>query len=73
MLSHSVLSNSFGSMDHIPQAPLSMGFPRLEYWSGLPFPIPEDLLDPGIKSAFLVSPELAGEFLGSPIFPLRYI
>ena len=31
------------------QAPLSMGFPRLEYWSGLPFPIPGDLLDPGIE------------------------
>jgi len=27
---------------------LSMGFPRQEYWSGLPFPSPEDLLDPGI-------------------------
>ena len=31
------------------QAPLSMGFPRQEYWSGLPFPSPEDLLNPGIK------------------------
>ena len=31
------------------QAPLSMGFPRQEYWSGLPFPAPGDLLDPGIK------------------------
>ena len=55
------------------RTPLSMGFPRLEYWSGLPFSIPEDLLDSGIEFAFLVSPELAGEFLGSPIFPLRYI
>ena len=32
------------------QAPLSMGFPRQEYWSGLPFPSPEDLPDSGIKS-----------------------
>ena len=32
------------------QAPLSMGFPRQEYWSGLPFPSPGDLPDPGIKS-----------------------
>ena len=32
------------------QAPLSMGFYRQEYWSGLPFPCPGDLLDPGIKS-----------------------
>ena len=33
------------------QAPLSMGFPRQEYWSGLPFPSPGDLPDPGIKPA----------------------
>ena len=32
------------------QAPLSMGFPRQEYWSGLPFPSPGDLPDPGIES-----------------------
>ena len=31
------------------QAPLSMGFPRQEYWSGLPFPSPRDLPDPGIE------------------------
>ena len=31
------------------QAPLSTGFSRQEYWSGLPFPSPEDLLDPGIE------------------------
>ena len=31
------------------QAPLSMGFPRREYWSGLPFPSPGDLPDPGIE------------------------
>ena len=30
-------------------APLFMGFSRKEYWSGLPFPSPEDLPDPGIK------------------------
>ena len=50
------------------QAPLSMGFPRREYWSGLPFPSPGDLLDPGIQPA---SPSLAGGFfttepLGKP-------
>ena len=39
--------------------PLSMGFFRQEYWSGLPFPPPEDLPDPGIKPA---SPSLAGGF-----------
>ena len=31
------------------QAPLSMGFPRQEYWGGLPFPSPGDLPDPGIE------------------------
>ena len=34
------------------QAPLSMGFPRQEYWSGLPFPPPGDLPDPGIEPVF---------------------
>jgi len=37
------------------QASLAMGLPRQEYWSGLPFPPPEDLTDPGIKP---VSPAL---------------
>ena len=32
-----------------PQAPLSMGFSRQEYWSGLPFPSPGDLPEPGIE------------------------
>ena len=44
------------------QAPLSMGFSRQEHWSGLPFPSPGDLPDPGIKSVSLVSPALAGRF-----------
>ena len=34
------------------QAPLSLGFPRQEYWSGLPFPSPGDLSNPGIEPAF---------------------
>ena len=38
------------------EAPLSMGFSRLEYWCGLPFPIPGEIPDPGVKPAFLVSP-----------------
>ena len=41
------------------QASLSMGFPRQEYWSGLPFSLPGDLSDPGIES---VSPALAVGF-----------
>ena len=42
------------------QAPLSMGFSRQEYWRGLPCPSPEDLPNPGIEPASLMSPELAG-------------
>ena len=34
------------------QAPLSMGFSRQEYWSGLPFPSPGDLPNPGIEPRF---------------------
>ena len=39
-----------------------MGFPRQEYSSGLPFPSPGDLLDPGIEPVSLTSPALAGGF-----------
>ena len=42
------------------QAPLSMGFSRQEYWSGLPFPPPGDLPDPGMEPKSLVSSALAG-------------
>ena len=44
------------------QAPLSMGFPRQEYWGGLSFPSPGDLPDPGIKPG---SPTSQAEFLPS--------
>ena len=44
------------------QAPLSMGFPRQEYWSILPFPPPGGFSDPGIKPKSLTSPALAGGF-----------
>ena len=44
------------------QAPLSKEFSRQEYWSGLPFPPPGDLLNPGIKPESLASPALAGGF-----------
>ena len=43
-------------------AALLMGFPRQEYWSGLPFLSPGDLPDPGIESTSLMSPVLAGGF-----------
>ena len=45
------------------QAPLSMGFSRPEYWSGLPFSIPEDLPGPGIKPTFPASPSLQANSL----------
>ena len=55
------------------QAPLSMGFPRQQYWNGLPCPPPGDLPDPDIEPTSLVSPALAGGFFTttSPGKPLR--
>ena len=44
------------------QAPLSLGFPRQEYWSRLPCPPARDLPNPGIKPLSLTSPALAGRF-----------
>ena len=41
---------------------LSMKFSRQEYWSGLPFPAPEDLPDSGIEPTYLASSALAGGF-----------
>ena len=46
-------------MDYSP----SMEFSRKEYWSGLPFPSPGNLPDPGMELVFAVSPELAGIFI----------
>ena len=68
LLSHSVMSDAFvipWTVAH--QTPLSMGFPRQYYWSGLPFPSPGALLNPGIQPG---APTLAGGFfttdMGSP-------
>ena len=49
--------------------PLSMGCPRQEYWSGLPFPFPEDLPNPGIKpgSPALQADSSPSEPPGKPI------
>ena len=47
------------------QAPLSTGFSRQEYWSGLTFPSPGGLLDPGIEPECLMSPALAGRFFST--------
>ena len=46
-------------------APLSMGFPRQEHCSGLPFPLPGDLPHPGIKLVYLISLALAGRFFAT--------
>jgi len=43
-----------------------MGFSQQEYWSGLPFPTPGDLPDPGIKRRSFTSPALAGGFWEAP-------
>ena len=51
------------------EAPLSMGFPRQEYWSGLPFPSLGDFSDPGIEPwslAFQID-SLPSELSGSPV------
>ena len=58
-------------MDCSPSAPLSMGFSKQEYWSGLPFHFLGDLPDPGIKSVSPVTPSLQVDSLpmshwGSP-------
>ena len=63
LLLHSVAQGIFMTPWTIAhQAPLSMRFSRQEYWRGLPFPLPGDLPDSGIKPASLVSPALAGGF-----------
>ena len=49
MLSHVRLFSTPWTVAH--QAPLSMGFPKQEYWSRLPFPPPGNLPDPGIETA----------------------
>ena len=47
---------------HKKNVPLSTGFSRQEYWSGVPCPSPGYLTDQGMESASLTSPALAGKF-----------
>ena len=57
------MSDSFGTPWTVArQAPLTMGFSRQGYWSGLPFPSPEDLPDPGIEPVFPAASALSGGF-----------
>ena len=71
-LSHVQLFATSGIETH--QAPLSMEFLRQEYWSGLLFPTPGHLSDPGIETASLVSPALAGRFFNTepPVFTWNF-
>ena len=54
----------------VHQAPLSMGFTRQEYWSGLPCPPPKNVPDPGVEPTSLMSPALQVGFL--PLAPSTY-
>ena len=68
------MSNSCDPMTGACQASLSMGFPRQENWSGLPFLSPGDLPNPGIepRSPALQSDSLPSEpFQWSPPSPLQ--
>ena len=60
-----------GTVAH--QAPLSMGFSRQEYWSGLPFPSPGDLPNPGIEPRSSLEGGFPGHwcYLGSPYAIVR--
>ena len=58
----SVMSESVTPWIVAHQAPLFMGFSRLEYWSGLPCPPPGDLPNPGTEPGSLMSPALSGRF-----------
>ena len=61
--SHVQLFETLWTVAH--QGPLSMGFSRKEYWSGLPCPAPGDLPDPGIEPMSLMSPALATRFFNT--------
>ena len=61
-VSASVVSSSVRLWTVACQAPLSVGFSRQEHWSGLSFPSPGDLTDPGVKPTSPRSPALAGGF-----------
>ena len=67
-ISRLVMPNSEYPWAVAHQAPLSMGFLRQEYWSGLPFPFSGDLPDPGVKprSPTLQTDSLLSELPGKP-------
>ena len=59
------MSNSVRPYGLYPQDPLSRGFSRQEYWSGLPCPPPEDLPDQGTEPVSLMSAAMTGQFFTS--------
>ena len=71
-----VISNGYTPCTVAGQAPLSTGFSRQEYWSGWPFPPPEDLPNPQIKPESPVSLALQADSLllshqGSPLYSIH--
>ena len=58
----SIVFNSAIPWTVTPPVPLSMGFSRQEFWSGLPYSPPGDLPNPGTEPTSLTSPALAGVF-----------
>ena len=65
LFSRSVVSDSATPQTVAHQGPPAMGFSRQEYWSGLLFPSPEDLLDPRTEPMSLVSAALADRFFAT--------
>ena len=64
----------FGTLQTVAQqAPLSTDFSRQEYWSGLPFPSPGDLSDPGINPASPASLALTGTFFTTATWEASFI
>ena len=61
----SVVSDFVSPWTVAGKAPLSVGPSKQEYWSGLPFPSPGDILHSGIETVSHASPALGGRFLTS--------
>ena len=72
VVSHSVISNFVTPWTVAHKLPLFIGFSKQEYWSGLPFPSPGDLPDPGIepRSSALQADSLPSEPPGKPFSDL---
>ena len=65
LFSHYIVSDSFATLWTVAhQPPLSLGFPRQEYWSVFPFPLPGNLPDSGIK--LVSSASVGGFFINGP-------